>query len=137
MQFPEREADIAALALLMVQGLEQAPDDFPAPPVPAAELRARLDALNTALAASVVADSALREQHAAKDRALLALKDAMKANLRYAEVEVRGQPEKLSQLGWGGRRGASDLEPPGEVRDIASSAARRRMSPRRWTTTAC
>src|SRR3989304_4987899 len=26
MQFPEREADIAALALLMVQGLEQAPD---------------------------------------------------------------------------------------------------------------
>ena len=119
MQFPEREADIAALALLLAQGLEQAPEDFPAPPVPPAELRVQLDRFNTALAASVGADSALREQYAAKDQALVALKDAMKANLRYAEVEVRGQPEKLSGLGWGGRHGASNLEPPGEVRDIA------------------
>jgi hypothetical protein len=117
-RFPESEPEIAALARLLVQGLGQATEDFPAPPVPAEELQAKLDAYHATAAATVVAETALREQHAAKDRALEELVDDMKANLKYAEVAVRDQPEKLSQLGWGPRRSARPLKQPGEVRDI-------------------
>jgi hypothetical protein len=41
-RFPIAEAEIAALAALVVEGLEQAVEDFPTPPVPATELRAQL-----------------------------------------------------------------------------------------------
>jgi hypothetical protein len=47
-RFPRTEAEITALALLMVDGLTQAPDDFPAPPVQPSELQAKLDAYNAA-----------------------------------------------------------------------------------------
>ena len=38
MQFPRTEAEIAKLGEIVVQGLEQATEDFPAPPVPPADL---------------------------------------------------------------------------------------------------
>jgi hypothetical protein len=47
-RFPRTEAEITALALLVVEGLTQAPDDFPAPPVPPSELQAKLHAYNAA-----------------------------------------------------------------------------------------
>lgn len=47
-RFPQAEPDIAALAVLVTQGLGQMAEDFPAPPVPADELKARLDAYNAA-----------------------------------------------------------------------------------------
>jgi len=122
MRFPESESEIAALALLLVQGLGQATEDFAAPPVPPEELQAKLEAYNSTAASTVVAETAVREQHAAKDSALEELVDDMKANLKYAEVAVRDQPEKLSQLGWGPRRAASSLKTPGEVRDIGIRA---------------
>ena len=117
-RFPRSEPEIAALAMLVTQGLGQATEDFPAPPVQPSELQAKLDAYNAALAATVVAETSFREQHAVKDQALEDLVDGVKADLKYAEVVTRDQPEKLSQLGWAGRRGASSLEAPGEVRDI-------------------
>ncbi len=40
MQFPRSEAEIAKLTVAVAQGLEDAAQDFPAPPVPPAELRA-------------------------------------------------------------------------------------------------
>ena len=48
MQFPRTEAEIVALAVVVAQGLEQAAEDFPAPPVPAADFRAKLEAVNAA-----------------------------------------------------------------------------------------
>ena len=117
-RFPNSEPEIAALALLVVQGLGKATEDFPAPPVPPNELQARLEVYNTSLAATVVAETAIRGQHAVKDRALEELVDGVKADLKYAEVVVRDRPERLSQLGWGPRRGANSLAVPGEVRDI-------------------
>lgn len=51
-RFPRSEPEIAALALLMVDGLTQAPDDFPSPPVPGAELQAQLDRCNAAATAA-------------------------------------------------------------------------------------
>jgi hypothetical protein len=96
-QFPRTEAEIAALAVLVVQGLEQAAEDFPAPPVPAAYLKVKLDAVNVASAAAVAAESAFREQHAAKDEALEDLSDSLKADLKYAEFAVREQAEKFNR----------------------------------------
>ncbi len=117
-RFPETEADIAALAELVATGLEQAAEDFPAPPVPAVELQERLDAYARARAATVIAETTFREQHAIKDDALEDLVDSTKANLKYAEFAVRDQPEKLSQLGWAPRRAGTALKAPGEVRNI-------------------
>jgi hypothetical protein len=90
----------AALAVVVAQGLEQAAEDFPAPPLPAADLRAKLEAVNAATGAAVAAETAFREQHAAKDDAVEDLADSLKADLKYAEFAVRDLPEKLSRLGW-------------------------------------
>lgn len=122
MRFPRSEADIAALAELVVQGLEQAAEDFPSPPVPAPDLRARMAAVQAARAAAVTAESEFKEQHALKDEAIEELVDSLKANLKYAEFAVRDQPEKLSKLGWSLRRDGTPLQPPGEVRDISIRA---------------
>ena len=117
-RFPQAEPDIAALALLIMHGLTTYTEDFPTPPVPPEELQEKLDAYNTALKAAVTAQSAAREHYAVKDDALEELTDGMKANLRYAEIAVRDEPEKLRRVGWADRRPASTLRAPGEVRDI-------------------
>ena len=121
-RFPRSEPDIAALALVVTQGLGQASDDFPTPPVAVDEMQGRLDAYNAARSAAISAETEAREQHAAKDDALEQLVDGVKANLKYAEIAVRDQPEKLGQLGWGVPNRGSALEAPGEVRDIAIRA---------------
>lgn len=131
-RFPKTEPEIAALALLVVQGLGQAAEDLPSPSVPANELQGRLDLYNGAVAAAVAADNTSREQHAAKDDALEDLVDGVKADLRYAELVMRDQPEKLSKLGWGPRRGSSALQPPGEVPDIGIVAEGDMWAILRW-----
>ena len=99
MQFPRTEAEIAKLGEIVVQGLEQATEDFPAPPVPPADLRIQLETVHSATAAAVVAESAFREHHAMKDEALEDLVDSTKANLKYAEFAVKDRPGKLSPAG--------------------------------------
>jgi len=42
-RFPIAEPEVAALAALVVEGLERAAEDFPTPPVPSTELRTKLD----------------------------------------------------------------------------------------------
>jgi len=51
-RFPRTEAEIAALALLVMEALGQPADDFPSPPVPSSKLQAKLDAYNAAQAAT-------------------------------------------------------------------------------------
>ncbi len=131
-RFPEAEPEIAALAALVVEGLGKAETDFPAPPVPAPDLQAKLEAYAAARAATVLAETAFREQHAIKDETLDDLVDGMKADLRYAEITVRDRPEKLSQLGWAGRRGGSKLVSPGEVRNISIAAEGDTWAVLRW-----
>ena len=109
MQFPRSEAEIAKLTVAVAQGLEDAAQDFPAPPVPPAELRAKLDAVNAASTAAIAAESAFREHHALKDDVLEDLADSLKANLKYAEYAVRDEPTKLGRLGWGTRRDGTPL----------------------------
>lgn len=117
-RFPESEAEILRLAKFIAEGLRTAESDLPAPPVSADVLEARIAAVDAVAAATVVAESTLREHHAVKDREIESLVDGMKANLKYAEVAFRDRPERLSQLGWGPRRAAASVTAPGEVRDI-------------------
>ena len=117
-RYPRSEPEIAALALRVAEGLASAAEDFPNPPIAPSDLQAKLEAFKAADTATVAAETAFREQHAVKDDALEDLEDALKANLRYAEIAVRDAPEKLSALGWRPRREGSPVGPPGETRDI-------------------
>jgi hypothetical protein len=117
-RFPRTESEIAALAGRVADGLVKAAEDFPNPPVPADELVARLDAFRAADTATVAAKKEFMGQHALKDAALKKLVDAVKADLRYAEIAARHEPEKLNALGWRLARDGNPLEPPGETRDI-------------------
>ena len=118
MKYPDTEPEIAALALRVIEGLKELGEELPAPPVSADELQARLDRFNASKTGVVNATAALRDEHVANDQDLEGLVDGTKANLKYAEVVFRDQPQKLSRFGWGPRRDGSTLEPPGEVRDI-------------------
>src|SRR3990172_6293376 len=49
-RFPKTEAEIAALAALVVEGFTKAPEYFPTPPVPTADLKAKLEAFQASAA---------------------------------------------------------------------------------------
>src|SRR3990172_3373866 len=68
-RYPRTEAEMAALALRVAEGLTAHPEDFPNPPVPAAELKAKWEAFNAADTATAGAKDAFMEQHAVKDDA--------------------------------------------------------------------
>jgi len=120
MEFPESEADILALALRMAAEMERDPDRFRDAPVSAAELRASVEKVKAAIATAGEAEARSCEAHAARDKALEDAKEHLGAHLWYTEMDVAGEPERLSGLGWGGRPGATDREPPGEVRDLTA-----------------
>jgi len=115
--FPEREEDILHLAMRMIEAMERDPELFRDAPISAAELRAALEKHREATAAADAADQAERKAFADRDQSLEVLKRGLKEGLWSVEVEVRGEPEKLSGLGWGGSE-TTDRVPPGAVRDL-------------------
>jgi len=117
--FPESEPDIAAFAMVLIDGLRQAAAEFPAPPVPPDTLEQSLEQYNEARTAAVAAESAARDQVAAKNRALEQLVDNMRLDLKYAEMSAKDAPDQLAKLGWGPRRDPRSLEVPGVVRDLS------------------
>jgi hypothetical protein len=117
-RFPRTESEIATLAARVIEGLTNAAEDFPTPPIPAEALRGKLEAFTTADTETVAAKTTFRDRHAVKDGALAELVDALKADLRYAEIAVRDAPQKLNALGWRLPRDGTPLQPPGETRDI-------------------
>jgi len=117
-RFPKREAEVAALARSLVNGLSNATEDFPNPPIPVNDLQAALDTYNAAKDATVTAEADAQETYATKDDALEDLTDKMKANIRYAEDAVKKDAEKLTQLGWSGPKQRTPLAVPGQVRSL-------------------
>ena len=120
MEFPEREEDILELALHLAEMVEQHPDIFPDPPVHPAQLRAMVEEVKACNADLAKAEQDYREAHADQEGSLARVRDALKARLMYTHIQIRGQPERITGLGWGGRPGATDREAPGEVRDLAA-----------------
>ena len=117
-KFPRNESDIVDLARRVVAGLRDNSDDFPEPPVDPAELRAVLEEYVEARAAAVAAAVAANERYAAKAAVLQNMIDLVKANLRYAEFAAKRDHAKLKQIGWGGRKRRTQLEAPGQVRNL-------------------
>ena len=114
-QFPVREADIIMLAANLMQGLQVNDTVYPTPP--------HLDALTDAMSAfgpaqqaAVAAQAAAESATVAKAQALETLTDAMKANLRWAELTVNYDDAKLQLLGWGGRAAKTATTAPGQCR---------------------
>ena len=118
-RFPDTEPDIAALAMVLIDGLRKTAELYPAPPVPADALQASLDAYNEARTGAVATESAARDQVAAKNDALEQLANNMRLDFKYAEIATKDSPDQLAKLGWGPRRDPRDLEIPGVIRDLS------------------
>jgi len=70
MRFPTREADVAALAGNVIVGLTESADDFPAPPVTAADLKTALEDYFATRDRASIAEGEAAEAHGEKDEAL-------------------------------------------------------------------
>jgi len=117
-RFPRTEAEIKALAQNIVTGLAENAADFPAPPVPSADLQALRTSFVTLCDEQVAAMAAAEQATETKVAGLEELVTAMKADLRYAEDAVNYDDAKLTALGWGGKAVPTALEVPGQPRSL-------------------
>lgn len=117
-QFPDREAELKALAQNIVTGLTDNAAIFPAPPLTPVALQAILDSFITLGDEAVAAQAAAEQVTITKNAGREELADAMKAVLRYAEEAVNYDNAKLSLLGWSGIAAPTALQPPGQARNL-------------------
>ncbi len=117
-RFPRTEAEITALAQSMITGLTANAADFPAPPVPPADLQTLLDSCVTLTDAQVAAMAAAEQATDTKTAGLEELITAMRTDLRYAEDAVNYDDAKLTALGWGGRADPTAMAIPGQPRAL-------------------
>ncbi len=115
-RFPISEADIAALALAMLTGLNDNAAVYPAPPVLPANLGTLFSAYTVAKNAAIAAQAVAEQTTADKDEALEDMVDAMKSDIRYAENTVNYDDDKLKLIGWAGRKAKTSLAVPGQPR---------------------
>jgi hypothetical protein len=116
-RFPEREADIKALAQNIISGLIDNPD-FPNPPFTPAQLQTLLDTYIN-LGDTQVADQAKAQQSTeAKQHGQEEMTSAFKSVLRYAENAVDSNNAKLAALGWSGPAARTPLQVPGQPRSL-------------------
>ncbi len=117
-RFPDREAEIKALAQNIGTGLTNNAAIYPAPPVTPVALQAILDSFITLGDECVAARAAAEQVTATKDAGREELTDSMRAVLRYAEDAVDYDDAKLSLLGWGSKAAATALQIPGQPRAL-------------------
>ena len=115
-RFPLKEAEVIALAEAMETGLTANAAIYPAPPVAPLDLTTLKNAYIAANNAAIAARAAAQAATTAKDEKLEDLIDAMKSDIRYAENTVNYDDDKLKLIGWAGRKIASTLTAPGQVR---------------------
>lgn len=115
-RFPKAEAEIAVLAQEMATGLTANAAIYPAPPVAPFDLNTLITNYTAARDSLVAAQAAAEQAVTDKDDVLEILTDAMKSDLRYAENTVDFDDDKLKLIGWGGRKAATELAPPGQAR---------------------
>ena len=115
-RFPNREADILALADVMLIGYNAHAADFPSSQGAMLVIwrfgysNAKNDQTDALAAAQVATDE--------KDTALAALVEKMKAELKKSEVDVGTDSEKLEYIGWGPKAPPSPSDPPGQPRNL-------------------
>jgi hypothetical protein len=115
-KFPNREAEVVALAETMVAGLTAHPADFPS--VDVADLTT---ALNTYKSQRQTQENARGQAQIAtvtKDEKLNDLEELMKNDLKLSEVDTTDDPEKLYEIGWGPRSEPQPILPPGSPTEL-------------------
>ena len=117
-RFPDREAEIRALAQNIVTGLVANAADFPTPPVASAALQALLDSFVTLCDDAVAARATSEQATETKAAGLDELVTAMRADLRYAEDAVNYDDARLTALGWGAKADPTALAVPGQPRAL-------------------
>jgi hypothetical protein len=116
--FPRTEPDIRALAQSLIAGFKSNADEFPNPPVTPGDLAALLAGFDAARHQANHAAAAAKQATLEKRAALKQLIVGMKRGIRYAENAAFSDQNKLSLIGWGGRRPGERLEPPGQAKDL-------------------
>jgi len=117
-RFPLKEAEVVALAEAMITGLTDNAVLYPAPPVSVADLTAAKNNYITALNVAIAARAAAEAATTAKDEVFDDLVDSMKTDLRYVENTSNFDDDKLKLVGWAGKKAATPLAIPGQVRSL-------------------
>jgi len=119
-RFPKKEAEILSLAEQLIAGLRDYPAVFPNPPHPAYQpgngIRSKVSQYNYRREDLIAARAVAEQTTAEKDDALEELIEALKDDIRYAENTVDFDDDKLKLVGWAGKKVATPLAPPGQVR---------------------
>lgn len=115
-RFPKKEAEIAALADRLWRGLWSNRPIYPNPPVHPISIRFKAIIYRRYRENLIAKQAAVEAATTAKDEALEELVEAMKADIRYAENTVNFDDDKLKLIGWAGKKVATPLAPPGQVR---------------------
>ena len=119
-RFPKQEANILALAALMVDGLKNNPAVFSSPPILWIGIGLKRAFYYTKRDTALAAHAAAEIANTTKDEAFEALTAAMKADLRYAENTVSFDDDKLKLIGWAGKKAKTPLAVPGQSRLLES-----------------
>lgn len=117
-RFPTKEAQIAALAEPLWRGLLDNNAIFPQPPVHPILIRIKKLQYQSRHNAFLAAQAAAEQATANKDDALENLIEAMQADIRYAENTVDFDDDKLKLIGWAGKKAATPITVPGQVRQL-------------------
>jgi len=116
--FPKKEAEIIALAERLVSGFRSNLALFPAMPVSWIAMSIKKSTFRAKREAAIAASAAAESAIADKDTAIEELIEALKSNIRYAENTVNYDDDKLKLIGWSGKSAPSELQSPGETRQL-------------------
>jgi hypothetical protein len=109
-QFPNKEADVVALAEQMIAGLTTHAADFPS--VTKATLEGKLADYKEEKQAQEDAKSQVQIATISKDENLDSLVELMKNDLKKAEVDCTNNPQNLTEIGWGPKAAPQQLSRP-------------------------
>ncbi|MGD0785258.1 MAG: fibronectin type III domain-containing protein [Sedimentisphaerales bacterium] len=115
-QFPNKEADVVALAETMVAGLTTHAADFPS--VTVATLQTALTNYKNQRQTQENAKSQAQIATVTKDEKLDALVELMKNDLMLSQVDVANDPQKLTEIGWGPRSQPQPIEAPASPTEL-------------------
>jgi len=115
-RFPKKEVEIASLAERLWRGLLDNNSEYPTPPVHPILIRVKSMIYSSRREYLIAKQAAAEEATTAKNEALEELIEAIKTDIRYAENTVNFDDDKLKLIGWAGKKTATVLAPPGQVR---------------------
>lgn len=116
--FPTTEPEVTTLAISILGGLNNHPEDFEnIDPMPLASAYSLFNASRTELES---ARAAYRRAMDAKNTALATLKAIMRQDIKQAEIDNLSTPDKLYEIGWGPKANPNRITAPGAPTNLRS-----------------